>query len=111
MKSLLKYTFATLLVVIALLAFVLGMGYFEAIFTRTAGVAQSDARRESFTNTRAFTTSATQQLARYRLEYEREEDATVKKAILSTVRNQFSELDVNTVPHELSGFLRKARGY
>ena len=111
MKNILQLIFGIVGTLVLLVGIVFVIGMANALYTRTVGVEQSDAQREAFVSTRAFNVSSTQQLARYKLEYDRAESSVEKNAILSTVRHQFSELDSRNIPNELASFLRQARGY
>ncbi len=75
---------------------------------------REEVRREVFKETRSFVESKTQDLAKYKLEYNsyiKEGDNQSAQAILSTVRIQFSDVDKEDLPLELHSFLVRARGY
>ena len=64
--------------------------------------------REVFKQTRQFTEGKIQELGKQRLEYFREKDEISKKAILSTIRHNFSDFDRSSLKNpELELFLRQ----
>ena len=70
------------------------------------GPRESAVEREIFESTRSYTVAAKQQMARYRLQYMQAESDTDRKAIASTVRMQFPDLNPSDMEPELANFWR-----
>ena len=65
---------------------------------------KESARREVFEATRSYNQAKIQELAKYRLEYLRADDASDRAAIASTVRLRFADYPIDTLPSELQTF-------
>ena len=74
------------------LGFTIYGGYADALFTRTAGVAQQDAQREVFENTQSYTQGKRQEASKLYKEY-MAADATDKVALKEVARIQFANFD------------------
>ena len=97
------------LIVVVALAFVLELGGLQ--WKRFFAPKHEAVRREVFEETRSYNEAKMQQLAKYKLEYERSADVGEKEAIASTIRTMFANYDDTRMPHDLAKFLRNIRGY
>lgn len=62
------------------------------------GPREAAVERQIFEETQSYNHGMIQQLAKHRLEYLREEDPDAKAAIASTVRMQFAQFDIESLP-------------
>jgi len=96
------------LIALAALAFGLEMAGLQ--WRRFFAPRHENVNREVFKATRSYNEAKTQDLARYRLQYEKG-NPEEKEAIASTIRIMFADYDRDLLPNELSSFLYKIRGY
>lgn len=68
---------------------------------------REDVRREVFEQTKSYNEGKTQDLVRYRLQYQRAKDKTERDAIASAARLQFADYDHTQLPPELQTFLKE----
>lgn len=114
MKKLLAGIGAILLGLIGLVALLaLGFGL-EILGIKKDSITKpmrENVRRDVFENTQSYNAGKIQDLARYKLEYERATEPDEKLAIASLIRSQFANFPVERLPVELSSFLTSIRGY
>jgi len=67
-------------------------------------------RRDVFEATKSYNQGKVQELAKYKLEYERA-TGTDKDAIASAIRHTFADYNNSKLDSQLKGFLQKVRGY
>ncbi len=69
-----------------------------------------NARREVFEQTKSYNQAKLQELAKFKLEYDRGnyED---KAALKSVIVHKFADYDVSRLPHQLQLFVEEIRGY
>ena len=96
------------LVFLVALAFTFKLGGLE--WKKFFAPKEENIKREVFKSTRSYNEGKTQDLARYRHQYEIG-NAEEKEAISSTIRIMFADYDRELLPNELSSFLFKIRGY
>ncbi len=75
---------------------------------------REEMRREVWENTPSHIHGVTEQLGRYKYQYDLAKDPSDKAIIKNTVKNQFGYLDegvVGDLPYSLQTFLRSCRGY
>jgi hypothetical protein len=90
------------------LAFALKLGGLE--WDRFFKPKEEDVRRETFEKTKSFNEAKLQDLAKYKLQYERAEQSD-KEALASTIRHMFADYDAKKLPEGLKSFLTEIRGY
>ena len=100
-----------IVVIVALiaLAFVFELGGLQ--WKKFFAPKHENVRREVFEETRSYNEAKTQDLARYKLQYERSNDIEEKEAIAATIRHTFANYDAEKLPVGLASFLRQIRGY
>lgn len=91
------------------LAFVLELGGLQ--WKRFFGPKHEAVRREVFEETRSYNEAKMQQLAKYKLEYERTTDLDEKEALKAAICTMFANYDDTRMPQNLQAFLREMRGY
>ncbi len=67
-------------------------------------------KREVFEETKSYNEGKIQQLAKYKLEYDRG-DAADRAALQSTIQHMFADMDAERLPPQLAAFLTQTRGY
>ena len=97
------------IVVLVALAFVLELGGLQ--WRRFFAPKHEEVRREVFEETRSFNEAKIQDLARYKLQYDKASDPADKEAIASAVRVMFADYDSSRLPAGLASFLKSIRSY
>ena len=103
MKDVLK--FAGWVIGIIFLITLLNLGYYKFFAPMF-----ENARREVFEKTHSYNQAKLQDLAKYKLEYERA-DSNDQEALASVIRHRFADYDGKKLPVELNQFLTSIRGY
>ena len=102
-----RYVFAGIGAVLALIAALFALQLLGLANFKFFAPKWQDARHEVFKQTRAFNEAVAQDLAKYRLEYLRENDPVAKKALLSVIVHRFAEYNPADVENpDLAAFLR-----
>lgn len=96
-------------IVVILLIF--GTGLFDLAYQRYFGVRKENVRREVFEESRSYNQAKVQELAKYKLEYERATNKVEKQALEGVIRHKFADYNDDRLPIELQMFLEKIRGY
>lgn len=100
----------TLCVVALLLALPFACGSYNIAYKKTIGVQSQSADREIFKETKSYNEGMVQDLARYKLEFEREKDEIARKAIANHINSGYSNFDEMRIQNrDLREFLIKIR--
>lgn len=91
-----KIILLSILGFILILCLVIGLGYYNVFYTKTAGKAQQKAKkqvqREVFEQTQSYVEGKRQEIVKYRLEYMKA-DSSEKHAIKMTIIQSFANFD------------------
>lgn len=104
----------TLKIIIGLVAFIaimLGLELAGVHWYRFIAPQKENARREVFEQTKSYNEGKTQQLAKYKIEYDLATNDDEKEAIAAGIRGMFADYDAEKLPHGLNMFLVQIRGY
>jgi hypothetical protein len=96
------------LVLMIALAFVMELGGLK--WDMYFAPKHENVKRKVFQATRSYNESKVQDLARFKLQYDRA-DAEDKMAIATTIRTMFADYDSSLMPNGLGAFLTQIRGY
>jgi hypothetical protein len=102
------YSVGALFAVLALCFVLRAFGVFQfSVF----GPMEQNIRREVFENTNSYNRGKIQELAKYRLEYLKTSDDTVRRAVAATIRSQFADYPAKRIEDpELREFLKNIKG-
>jgi len=92
---------------IGLVVSVLIIDYFGILWESFTGPQREEMRRDIWENTRSFKEGKQQELVRYLHQYNMSKDVLEKKAIASTVRLNFADVDTSNYQPVLKEFLNK----
>ena len=94
---------------ISLLGLIVGMAFFDLGMFSFFDPKYENARRKVFEETKSYNEGKLQQLAKYKIEYERA-NSDDKLVLKSTIRHMFADYD-GDLPYGLEQFLTEMRGY
>ena len=107
----LKVTISVVGVIIILLAIgILSTECNLAFYKRYAPKFQN-VEREVFEQTKSYNEAKVQDLAKYKLEYEMNNDPNAKQALKMVIIQRFADYQSERLPGELGSFLTRMRGY
>jgi len=90
--------------------FAFGMETLSLKWKRYFAPQHENVKREVFEETKSYNEGKIQQLAKYKLEYERANTAD-RAALASTIQHMFADMNPDRLPPQLGAFLTKIRGY
>jgi hypothetical protein len=106
-----KNMLITITIIIGLLALTLGLGYYGVFYKNTVGVQDANADRNIFKENKSYVEGMINDLSRLKLEYAQQQDPIAKKALGDTIRERFSNFDINKIEDvNLRNFLMQIRG-
>ncbi len=105
-----KTMLGVLMILIVFVGFLVATGLIELEFYRYFGIQRASIRREIFKENKSYVEGMISDLAKYRYEYQREEDEKAKKAIADLIRTKFSNFNLDNIENDqLKRFLINIR--
>ena len=101
----------SVIILIIAVVIVVGLSFGSLYYYKFFGPKYEDARREVFESTRSYNQAKIQELAKYKLEYERSKDKQEKEALAFTIRHRFADYNDSKLDYQLKPFLNEIRGY
>jgi hypothetical protein len=92
-----KYIAIGVGVLVLLILCIFGMGYLNAGYNNTAGVAVSSSQTNMFQQSQAYTQGMAQELAKENLELAQTKDPEARAAIIEYIQETFSSYDSNKI--------------